>query len=93
MKLKDNKNEPRKFKVTKAYQFKNGNVAINLEITGITIYDCILVKKKNNPKKGDSEYFVSFPQKKVKDDYFSIIWASLTPEEEDDIISQIDEMV
>lgn len=92
MALKDNKNELRKFKVTRAYQFKNGNVAINLEIAGITIYDCILVKK-NNPEKGDSEYFVSFPQKRVKDDYFSIVWTNLTPEEEDDIISQVDEMV
>lgn len=91
MSLKDNKNESRKFKVTRAYQFNNGNVAINLEIAGITIYDCILVKK--NPKKGDSEYFVSFPQKKVKDDYFSIVWTTLTPEEEDDIISQVDEIV
>ena len=92
MALKDNKKEARKFKVTKAYQFENGNVAINLQIAGITIYDCILVEKKN-PKKGDSEYFVSFPQKKVKDDYLSIVWTKLTPEEEDDIISQVDEMV
>lgn len=92
MELKDKKKESRKFKVTKAYPFNNGNIAINLEIAGIKIYDCILVKK-NNSKKGDSEYFVSFPQKKVKDDYFSIVWTALTPEEEDDIISQIDEMV
>lgn len=92
MGLKGNEKEARKFKVTKAYQFKNGNVAINLEIAGITIYDCTLVKKKNH-KEGDSEYFVSFPQKKVKDDYFSIVWTSLTPEEEEDIINQIDEMV
>lgn len=92
MALKDDKKEARKFKVTKAYQFNNGDVAINLEIAGITIYDCILVKKKNH-KKGDSEYFVSFPQKRVKDDYFSIVWTNLTSEEEDDIISQVDEMV
>lgn len=91
MALKDNK-EARKFKVARAYQFKNGNVAFNLEIAGITIYDCVLVKKRN-PKEGDSEYFVSFPQKKIKDDYLSIVWTTLTPEEEEDIINQIDEMV
>lgn len=89
MALKDNKKESRKFKVTRAYQFENGNVAINLEIAGITIYDCILVKKK----KGENEYFISFPQKKVNKDYYSIVRTVLTPEEEEDIINQIDEMI
>lgn len=84
--------EARKFKVTKAYSFKNGNVAFNLQIDGITIYDCILVKKKK-AKKGESEYFVSFPQKKVKEDYFSVVYTVLSAEEEEDIINQIDELV
>lgn len=92
MALKENKKEARQFKVTKAYQFENGNIAFNIQIDDITIYDCILVKKKK-VKKGESEYFVSFPQKKVKEDYFSIVYTVLSVEEEEDIINQIDEMV
>lgn len=92
MTLKDHKKEARKFKVTKAYAFENGNVAINLQIDDITIYDCILVKKKN-PKKGENEYFISFPQKKVGKEYYSIVYTQLSSEEEEDIINQIDELV
>lgn len=89
MALKDHKKEARKFKVTKAYAFKNGNVAINLQIDDITIYDCILVKKK----KGENEYFISFPQKKVGKEYYSIVYTQLSSEEEEDIINQIDELI
>lgn len=51
-------------KVLRAHAFDNGNVAVDIEVNDVTIYGAVIIEGE----KGD---FISFPNHKVGDAYYS----------------------
>lgn len=76
------------FEVRRAYEFKNGNIAFDLNLNGITFYGLTVVKGK----KGD---FISFPQRAVKIGketyYYNYFWIHLDEDDQADIIEAVSE--
>lgn len=76
------------FEVRRAYEFKNGNIAFDLTLNGITFYGLTVVKGK----KGD---FISFPQRAVKSgketNYYNYFWIPLDEDDQADIIEAVSE--
>ena len=70
------------FKIKRAYEFNNGNVSFDMELNGIKFYSATVVKGKN----GD---FISWPQRKHEEDYFSYYWIPLDQEDIDKIIDAV----
>lgn len=70
------------FEIRRAYEFKNGNVSFDMELNGIKFYSATVVKGKN----GD---FISWPQRRVEEDYFSYYWIPLDQEDIDKIIDAV----
>lgn len=70
------------FEIRRAYEFKNGNVSFDMELNGIKFYSATVVKGKN----GD---FISWPQRRVDEDYFSYYWIPLDQEDIDKIIDAV----
>lgn len=73
-------------KVTRAHQFDDGSVAIDLEVNGVSIYNSILREGKNG-------MFVSFPSKMGKDGkYYSHVYVKLSDDDIKSIIEQVEEL-
>lgn len=73
--------------VTRAFQFKDGNVVFDCEANGIKLYGLSIIEGKN----GD---FISFPSKKGKDGkYYSHCYFESTQELVDDVVDQINKML
>lgn len=70
------------FKVTRAYEFTNKNVAFDMILNGINFYGLTVVKGKN----GD---FISFPQRKVGEKYYSIYYIPLDELDADAIMDEV----
>ena len=89
--------------VTRAYQFKNNNIAFDLKIDGwLTIYNMMLValysekdKKKKDKSKCEPEgYFITFPQHKDdKGNYWSYAYFKILEPEQDMIEEQIEHLL
>ena len=76
----------KEIKVTRGHQFDDGTIAIDLEINGVSIYNAILREGKNGT-------FISFPSRKGKDGkYYSHVYVSLSKEEIQSIVEQVEEL-
>lgn len=72
--------------VKRAKQFDDGKIIIDLIVNDVTIYGCRLIEGKNG-------IFVSFPQRKGKDDkYYNIAYVALSKSDVDNIVAQIEKM-
>ena len=92
MKVNTKKTEEKKenvvqsLKVTRAHQFDDGSISIDMEVNGVSIYNATLRDSKNG-------MFVSFPSRKAKDGkYYSYVYVAFTKDDIDNIISQVEEL-
>ena len=78
------------FEIKRAYEFKNGNIAFDMILNGITFYGLTVVKGK----KGD---FISFPQRAVKSgketNYYNYYWIPLDEDDQEDIINNVNDVL
>lgn len=70
------------FEIRRAHEFKNGNISFDMTLNGIKFYSAVVVKGS----KGD---FISWPQRKVEEDYFSYYWIPLDQKDIDTIIDAV----
>lgn len=71
-------------KVTRAHVFDDGNVAFDMEINGVSIYNSTLREGKNGQ-------FVSFPSRKAKDGkYYSHVYVKLSEDDVKAIVEQLE---
>lgn len=74
-------------KINRAKKFDNGGIVFDMEVNGVTIYNCRWVETK------DSE-FAAFPSNKGKDGkYYNIAYVKLTDEDTQDIKSTVMRLV
>ena len=57
------------WEVTRAYEFKDGNISFDMMLNGIHLYGLSLVWYKK-----EKRYFIGFPSKKVGDQYYNHYW-------------------
>ena len=73
-------------KVTRAHQFDDGSISIDLVVNDVAIYNATLRDGKNG-------MFVSFPSRKGKDGkYYSYVKVELTADNIKQIIEQVEEL-
>lgn len=70
------------FEITRVHEFKNENISFDMILNGIKFYQLILV----HGKKGD---FISFPQRKVEEDYFNYYFIPLDDKDADAIMDEV----
>lgn len=77
--------------VKRAKQWESGNISVDLEVNGVTVYGCSYVQGKKN----DKEYaFISFPSQKGKDgNYYNHAFFPISAELLADIEKQIEAML
>lgn len=75
-----------KIEVTRAHEFDDGNISINLEINGVTIYGASIVKGKNGR-------FVSFPSYKKDGRYWNYAYYRLEDDETEEILEQTGDLL
>lgn len=72
--------------VKRAKAFDDGKIVFDMIVNDVTIYGCRLLEGKNG-------MFVSFPQRKDKDDkYYNIAYVGLSTADVDNIVAQIEKM-
>lgn len=72
--------------VKRAKAFNDGKIVFDMIVNDVTIYGCRLIEGKKG-------FFVSFPQRKGKDDkYYYIAYVSLSTADIDNIVAQIEKM-
>lgn len=73
-------------KVTRAHQFDDGAIAVDLEVNGVSIYNATLREGKNGT-------FVSFPSRKGKDGkYYPHVYVKLSDDDVKSIVEQVEEL-
>ena len=78
-------------KVLSAYQFRSGDVGFALEYKGISLYR--MTRKIGTDEEGEYFWF-AFPTYKSKDDkYYKYFYVKFTPEEEEEINRQIEDLL
>lgn len=71
--------------VTRAIEFKSGDVAFDMVVNGVTIYNCYV----RQTKKGDD--FIAFPSRKGNDGkYYSYTYFPIDDDLLQNILDQID---
>lgn len=88
IKTKKEKNESvvKSLKVTRAHQFEDGSISIDMVVNDVAIYNATLRDSKNG-------MFVSFPSRKGKDGkYYSYVKVNFTEEDVKQIIDQVEEL-
>ena len=76
------------FNVIRAHEFKDGNIAFDMKLNGITLYGLTLVWYKK-----EKRYFISFPSKKTEDKYYNHYWFPVSDDFQDDIKKQIKDLL
>lgn len=91
--MKKSNQESNKYdaKVTRAKEVKEGSVAFDMEVNGITIYGCWYNEYKTN--EGKDGTLISFPSYKNGDKYYNHVWFPISAELKADIIAQIEKLV
>ena len=85
-KEKNKKDFLKVIKVTRAHQFDDGSIAIDLDVNGVSIYNAVLREGKNG-------MFVSWPSRKGKDNkYYSHVFVKLSEADIKSIIEQVEEL-
>jgi DNA-binding cell septation regulator SpoVG len=77
--------------VTRAKEVKEGSVAFDMEVNGITVYGCWYNEYKT--KEGKDGTMISFPSYKNGDKYYNHVWFPISKELKEEIISQIEKLV
>lgn len=76
-----------KVEVKRAKQFESGDIAFDMLVNGISIYNCTY---KSGEKDGREYAFVSFPSRKGKDDkYYSHVYFKI----DDDLLHEIESQI
>lgn len=79
-------------KVTRAKEFKEGQVTFDAVVNGVTIYGMWYREGKN--KKGEDYQLISFPSHKGNDDkYYNYAWFKIEDDVKADIIDQLQKLV
>lgn len=79
-------------KVTRAKEIKEGTVAFDMVVNGVTVYGCWYREGKD--KKGNDYEIISFPSHKGADDkYYNHVWFKIEDDVKADIIDQLQKMV
>ena len=78
-------------KVTRAREVKEGSVAFDMEVNGITVYGCWYNEYKT--KEGKDGTMISFPSYKNGDKYYNHVWFPIPKELKDNIVAQIEKLV
>lgn len=72
--------------VKRAKEFDDGKIFFDMIVNDVTIYGCRLLEGKNG-------MFVSFPQRKGKDNkYYNIAYVGLNEADVSNIVAQIEKM-
>lgn len=77
--------------VTRAKEVKDGSVAFDMEVNGITVYGCWYNEYKT--KEGKDGTLISFPSYRNENKYYNHVWFPISKELKDDIIAQIEKLV
>ena len=78
-------------KVTRAKEVKDGIVAFDMVVNGVTIYGCWY---REGEKDGKEYQMISFPSQKGKDDkYYNYCWFNIDDDLKSDIIAQLQKLV
>jgi DNA-binding cell septation regulator SpoVG len=91
--MKKNNQEPKKYevKVTRAREVKEGSVAFDMEVNGISIYGCWYNEYKT--KEGKEGTMLTFPSYKNGEKYYNHCWFPISADLKKDIIAQIEKLV
>lgn len=74
-------------KINRAKKFYNGGIVFDMEVNGVSIYNCRWVETKGSE-------FVAFPSTKGKNDkYYNFAYVKLTDEETQNIKSTVMRLV
>lgn len=77
--------------VKRAKQFESGDIAVDMVVNGVSIYNCTY---KSGEKDGKEYAFISFPSRKGKDDkYYSHVYFKISEELLADIEKQIEKLI
>lgn len=77
--------------VKRAKQFESGDIAVDMVVNGVSIYNCTY---KSGVKDGKEYAFVSFPSRKGKDGkYYSHVYFKISDELLADIEKQIEKLI
>lgn len=84
---KSNKNKVEySFEVTRAYEFKSGDITFDMIVNGVSIYGCFIRENKKGEK------FIAFPSHKGSDGkYYSYAYFPIDDDLIDDIIDAVDD--
>lgn len=78
--------------VTRAHEFKSGDISFDMIVNGVSVYSCTYVNE--NPDKGIKSPFVSFPARKGSDGkYYNLAWFKVSDELFSDIEKQIEALI
>ena len=78
--------EKYKIEVTRAHEFKSGDISFDMKVNGVQIYNCVYMNESKKVK----EPFVSFPSRKGSDDkYYSYVWFKIS----DDTLAEIEKEI
>lgn len=91
--MKKSNQESKQFdvKVTRAREVKEGSVAFDMEVNGVTVYGCWYNEYKT--KEGKEGTMISFPSYKNDDKYYNHVWFPISKELKDNIVAQIEKLV
>lgn len=91
--MKKNNQESTKYevKVTRAREVKEGSVAFDMEVNGVSVYGCWYNEYKT--KEGKEGTMLTFPSYKNGDKYYNHCWFPISADLKKDIIAQIEKLV
>lgn len=78
--------------VTRAKEFKNGNIGFDMIVNDVKIYGCVYLQGKT--KKGEDYAFVSFPSRQGDDSkYYNHAYVELSEADNSNIEKQLEAMI
>lgn len=79
--------------VTRAKEIKEGTVAFDMKVNGVTIYGCFY--REYTSKEGKEGTMITLPsQKSAKDDkYYNICFFPISKELKEEIVAQLEKLV
>lgn len=79
--------------VTRAKEIKDGTVAFDMKVNGVTIYGCFY--REYTSKEGKEGTMISLPSQKSEKDgkYYNHVFFPISKEMKDNIIAQLEKLV
>ena len=79
-------------KVTRAKEFKEGQVTFDMVVNGVSIYGCWY--REGTDKQGNDYQMISFPSHQGKDEkYYNYAWFKIEDDIKSNIIEQLQKLV